>query len=112
MSASPRRAELRTLERRAARRASSEPVVVTVADGPFAGWSATVRTDFPASTLALLEGETIVGILEALDAIVIEHNYPNAKTGELAESIAEVDWRALKVVAPLIMKAIADVPFE
>lgn len=97
-------------KRRPARRPAPRTVTVTIPDGAFAGWEATCRADFPAKLLAKLESGKAADIVEVLDAIVVEHNFPNAQD-ELATSLAEVDpYDGLMVVAGALFDAIGKLP--
>lgn len=103
-------ATVRQLNRRPAKRPERRQVTVRVAEGAYAGWEATARVDFPASTLADLESGRIVRLIAALDVIVVEHNMPNAKD-EVAERMGDVDpYEGLLEIGGLIFEAIAKFP--
>lgn len=57
---------------------------------PYEGWTATVRLDFPARILFDLGSGELDQVCEGLDAIIVEHNFPD-ETGNLAKSMADVD---------------------
>ena len=83
---------------------------VTIGKGDFEGWEATARADFPAGLLADLQSGSIDKIIGVLDAIVIDHNFPDAND-ELAKSMADVDpYGGLMEVASGIFDAIAKLP--
>lgn len=83
---------------------------VTIEKGDFAGWEATARADFPAGLLSDLTSGNIDRIMKVLDAIVIDHNFPNSDD-ELAERMADVDpYAGLLEVAGQIFDAIGKLP--
>ncbi len=93
-----------------AARPPARTVEVEVAKGPFAGWAASARADFPAGLLVDLESGTAAGVIAALKVIVLEHNMPNT-AGELAATLDEVDpYDGLMVVAGEILGAIRTLP--
>jgi len=101
---------VRQIKRRPAKRPTVRLVTVTVEDGDFTGWEATARADFPASLLADLEGGHVARIIDALDAIIVDHNFPNAKD-EIAASMGEVDpYGGLLEVAERIFNEIGKLP--
>jgi hypothetical protein len=82
-----------TTKRAQAQRAASLPPLRSFTlhgAGPFAGWEAEARADFPASVLANLQSGDIGRIMEALDSIIISHNFPDS-ADQLAATMAEVD---------------------
>ena len=85
-------------------------VTVTIEDGDFAGWEATARADFPARILADFDSGKVDRIIHALDAIIVDHNFPNAED-ELATDMAEVDpYAGLVAVAEKVFDAIGKLP--
>jgi hypothetical protein len=79
---------------RQARKAAARPAprTVTVDDlgGAYAGWSATMRVDWPAGWMQAVEAGELAGILMVLDRAVTTHNMPDAD-GNIAATMAEVD---------------------
>lgn len=90
----------------------SEPRTATaeLPDGPYAGWSVTVRADFKARILADLTSTDVDRILSALRKIVLDHNLPDDETGERAADLADVDYGGLMAVAGAAMTAIQRLP--
>lgn len=76
-------------KKRAAKRPERRTVHV-VLSAPFEGWEATFLADFPLRVLADLEGNDVIGMGRGLDALVVEHNFPDAKD-EVATSMLEVE---------------------
>ncbi len=98
------------LRKKAAKRPAPRTVEITVRGGDFDGWSATARADFPAGLLADLQSGQISRIIGVLDAVVIEHNMPDAND-EVAATMSEVDpYSGLMEVATAIFDAIAKLP--
>lgn len=94
----------------AARPAARTVSIEIPAGQPFAGWRATAAADFPAGRLADLQSGRIDRILETLEAIILEHNFPNLDD-ELAATLADVaPYDGLLVVAAAIFEAIAKLP--
>lgn len=105
MTAAPRQ-----IRRRPAKRPEARTVHVLIAKGDFTGWEATARADFPAGLLSDLTSGNIDRIMKVLDAIVIDHNFPDMND-ELATSMAEVDpYAGLLEVAGQIFDAIGNLP--
>jgi hypothetical protein len=103
-------ATVRQLKRHAAKRPAARTITVTIAEGEYEGWEATARADFPASVLVDLESGRISRVIAALDAIVVDHNLPNAKD-ELAASMTEVDpYQGLLVIAGEIFDRLGKLP--
>lgn len=103
------RAERRSWAK-AARRPPARTVQVEIKEGPFAGWAAEARADFPAGVLMDLAGGELGPIMEALDLIVIGHNMPNAKD-QIATAIRDVDpYEGLLAIAGEIFDAIGKLP--
>lgn len=103
-------AQPRQLHRKPAARPAARTVTATIAKGDFAGWEATARADFPARLLADLQSGNIARIIGVLDAIIVDHNFPNADD-ELATSMGDVDpYTGLMEVAGAIFDAIAKLP--
>jgi hypothetical protein len=93
-----------------ARRPAARTVRVEIPDGDYAGWSATVLADFPAGLLAKLQSPSVESILEVLDTIIVEHNFPNSRD-ELAASMAEVDpYGGLMTIAGRIFDELGKLP--
>lgn len=101
-------ATVRQLKRRPAKRPASRTVDVTLG-GDYAGWEATCRADFPAKLIADLQAGSLDRIIAALDAIVIDHNFPN-DADEIAATLAEVDYVALGMLAQELTDALAKLP--
>lgn len=105
MSANPRQ-----IRRRPASRPAARTVSVTIASGDFAGWEATARADFPARLLADLQSGSIERIIAVLDAIVVDHNFPD-QSDELAATMGDVDpYDGLMEVAGAIFDGISKLP--
>lgn len=79
-------------------------------DDPYAGWEATAKADFKAKHLAALESGKVERIIPVLDAIIIEHNFPDADTGERAASMGDVDVGGMAAAAGKIFDAIGKLP--
>lgn len=76
-----------------AKKAAPRPTPRTVhiaLEGPFAGWEATLRTDFPLRILSELSSDDVTTITGALDRLVVEHNFPDSKDN-VAASMLDVD---------------------
>lgn len=74
-----------------AARPAPRTVSIEIPDGDFAGWSATMRTDFPARTLlAIQDADNPATVLAAYDALIVAHNLPDSD-GKLARSLMDVD---------------------
>lgn len=96
-------------KRRAAKRPAPRTVSVT-GKGDFSEWEATARADFPARVLADLQSGSIERIMLGLDAVVVEHNFPDAD-GEIAETMADVDpYDGLLEISAGIFDAIGKLP--
>lgn len=103
-------AQPRPIRRRAARRPAPRVVTVTIEAGDFAGWSATARADFPARLLADMQSGDIGRLLAVLDAIIVEHNFPNSEDG-IAATMNDVDpYGGLVEVAGELFDAIGKLP--
>lgn len=88
-----------------------EPRTVEVElDGDFAGWKCKARADWKAKEIAALESGKVDRILPVLDAIIIEHNFPDQGTGERAATMGDVDWNGLAKVAGQIFDAVSALP--
>lgn len=97
-------------KRKAAKRPAARTVTVTVAEGDFAGWSATARADFPARLVEGLESGKIAEVLGVLEVIIVEHNMPD-EHDDVAAHLSDVDpYAGLLAVANLIGEAIAKLP--
>lgn len=95
--------------RKAAKRPPAREVSAT-GSGEFAEWTCRARADFPARVLADLQSGSIERIMVALDAIVLEHNFPDA-AGEIAKTMADVDpYDGLLDVSARIFDAIGTLP--
>lgn len=79
-----------TGKRKAAQRPEPRTVSHTIQDGLYAGWSATMRADWPAGWMQAIEAGDLDGIMGVLDKAIVEHNMPDA-TGDVAERMADVD---------------------
>ena len=105
MSSQPRQ-----IRRRPASRPAPRTVSVEIRKGDFTGWEATARADFPARLLADLQSGQIGRIIDVLDAIIVDHNFPN-EADELAERMGDVDpYAGLMEVAGAIFEAIGKLP--
>ena len=103
-------ANVRELKRRPARRPAARTVEVGIAEGDFEGWRCTAKVDFPARHLAALQSRDAGAFLEVMDAIIVDHNFPNDRD-ELAESMADVDpYAGLVAMASAIFDAIGALP--
>jgi hypothetical protein len=101
---------MREIKRRPAKRPAMRTVTVAIEDGDFAGWEATARADFPAKYLADFDSGKIERIITALDAIIVDHNFPNAED-EIAATMADVDpYTGLVAVADKVFDAISKLP--
>lgn len=76
-------------KKRAAKRPERRTVHV-VLSAPFEGWEATFRADFSMKVLSDLEGNDVLAMGRGLDALVVEHNFPDAND-EVAASMLEVE---------------------
>jgi len=100
---------VREIKRRPAKRPAIRTVTVKL-EGDFEGWEATARVDFPAKYLADFDSGKLERIIVALDAIVVEHNFPNAED-EIAQSMGDVDpYAALTEFADKLFDAIGKLP--
>jgi hypothetical protein len=88
-----------------------EPRTVTVrGEGAYETWEVTARADFPARILFDLQSKDLATFFDALDRIVVTHNFPG-EDGELAPSMADVDPReGAQLLAGRIFDAIAALP--
>lgn len=103
-------ATVRQLKPRPAKRPTPRTVEVGIPEGDFAGWRCTARVDFPARHLAALQSRDAMAFLEVMDAIIVEHNFPNS-ADELAETMADVDpYSGLVTMAKAIFDAIGALP--
>lgn len=99
-----------TARRRPAKRPPTRTVHVLVAEGDFAGWEATAKADFPARLLGDLQSGNVDRLIGVLDAIIVEHNFPNVDD-ELAERMGDVDpYAGLMKVGGDILDAIGKLP--
>lgn len=88
-----------------------EPRTVEVKlDGAFEGWEATVRADFKAKYWADLYSGEPDRFLPVLTAQTIEHNFPDQDTGELAETIGDVDLAGVTAMIEKLSKVIGALP--
>lgn len=102
-------AEPRKLHRKAAKRPTPRTVTV-VLSGDFEGWEATAKADFPAALIGDLQSGNVERIIGALDAIVIDHNLPNAED-EIAAKMMDVDpYTGLMEIASEVFDAIGKLP--
>jgi hypothetical protein len=103
------RAELRAIAGVAAR-PPARTVEIAIEDGPYAGWRATIRLDFPTRLLIGFQSGVLSEILASLELIVIDHNFPD-ENGERAASLVDVDpFAGLLAIANEIGTALAAVP--
>jgi hypothetical protein len=103
------RAELRAITGVAAR-PPARTATVSIEDGPYAGWRATIRLDFPTRLLIGFQSGILADILASLELIVLEHNFPN-EAGERAASLADVDpYSGLLAISNEIGTALGAVP--
>jgi hypothetical protein len=75
------------------RSAAARPEVRTVTlslPEPYAGWTFTARTDYPARVLEDLTSDNIFQVARALNLIVLEHNFPDIN-GNVAGDLMDVD---------------------
>ena len=101
---------VRQLRRRAAKRPAPRTVNVVIKEGEFAGWEATAKADFPARLLVDLQSGEISKILAVLDAIIIDHNFPDVND-EIATAMADVDpYPALLTIAGEIFDEMSKLP--
>jgi hypothetical protein len=102
--------EPRPLRRKAAKRPQARTVSVKLEAGDFAGWEAMARADFPARLLGDLQSGSIDRIIGVLDAIVVDHNLPDAND-EIAVTMADVDpYAGLMAIANEIFDAMGKLP--
>lgn len=100
-----------TTSRRPARKPKPRTVQVTVPDGDFAGWSCTAKADFPSRILSDLQSGNLDRIMAALDAIVVDHNFPSEAGDTVAKTMADVDpYTGLMKVAGDVFAAIQALP--
>ena len=98
-------------QRRAvAKRPAARVAEITVKAGPYAGWWAKIRADFPARILAEFNSGDIDRVLAAFASLVVEHNLPDS-SGELATDLMDVDpYGGLVAIAAEVADAIAALP--
>ena len=97
-------------KRRPAKRPTPRTITVGMAEGDFAGWQCEAKIDFPASLLADLQSQDAIRFLHVMDAIVVDHNFPNADD-EIAATMADVDpYSGLVAMARQIFDAIGALP--
>lgn len=74
-----------------AARPAPRTVTVTIPDGDFAGWSATMKVDFPARVLLDIQNSDDPEVsLGAYDRLITSHNLPDSD-GNLAKSLLDVE---------------------
>lgn len=96
--------------RKPAKRPAPRTVEVTIAGGDFDGWWCVARADFPARVLGDMQSGSIDRIMRALDAVIVDHNFPGPDD-ELATSMGEVDpYDGLMTVAGRVIDAIGKLP--
>ena len=95
--------------RRVARNAPPRTVEIEVAEGPYAGWWARMRVDFPAGWLIDLQSGDFGRVLAVLGRIVVEHNFPD-ELGEPATALDQVDVEGLLAVTEAFGEARRNLP--
>ena len=84
--------------------------VHVVLSGEFDGWEATAWADFPAKLIADLASGNVERVIGVLDAIIIDHNMPNAQD-KLAANMGDVDpYDGLMRIGAAIFDAIGKLP--
>lgn len=85
-------------------------IPVKIADGNYAGWECVAKADFKARRIADLTSGDFTRILDALNVIIVSHNFPDQDTGEHAEDLGEVDFRGLSAVIEQMTEALSSLP--
>ena len=98
---------------RGAKRAAKRPAprtVHVVLTGDYEGWECTARADFPARVLENFQSDSMERIMAALDAIILDHNFPNDQD-EVAEFMSDVSpFGGVTAAADAIWTAIGKLP--
>lgn len=85
-------------------------VVIGFDEGRFAGWRARVVVEWPASLIEEFESKDAGRILAAADALIVAHNFPDAK-GAHAKRLADVDpFQGVAAVIGLAMRSSSSLP--
>lgn len=80
----------RKRKRSTASRPAPRTIEVRLIEGPYVGWQATVRVDFPAKVLEDMESGNASRVIAAAERIIVVHNFPDAEGFE-AERLIDVD---------------------
>ncbi|HEV8282351.1 MAG TPA: hypothetical protein VGQ02_10850 [Candidatus Limnocylindrales bacterium] len=98
------------VKKRAAKRPPTRTVEVGIAEGDFEGWRATLKVDFPAKLLEEFESGSAQRVINALQRLVVDHNFPDAE-GEVAATLMDVDpYTGLVAIADAYLSAIRALP--
>lgn len=95
--------------RKPAKQPARRTVTVTLA-GEFEEWAFTARADFRAKVIADLQSGDMDRIIRALDSVLVDYNFPDADTGELADGMGNVDTEGLGAVLDGLFDAIGKLP--
>lgn len=97
-------------KRRPAKRPAGRTVHVVIAEGDFEGWEATAKADFPARLLADLQSGSVERLIGVLEAIIVDHNFPDAED-EIAVHMGDVDpYDGLMTLGGELLDAIGKLP--
>lgn len=101
-------ATVRQMKRKAAKKPEARTVTVDVPGFP--EWQCTARADFPAKILADLQSDQIDRIFSALDAVILDHNFPDM-AGDIAAAMTEVDpYEGALAAAAAVFDAFGKLP--
>ena len=94
----------------AARSSAPKRTVTVKLTGDFEGWEATVQADFKAKYWADIYSADPDRFIPVLTKVVLEHNFPDDETGELAATIGDVELAAMTQLIEGMSKAIGALP--
>lgn len=98
------------MTRRVAGRRPAPRTVEVTGLGEYETWRAKARADFPARLLDPMETGKLGPIMDALDKIILEHNFPDTD-GSIADSLSDVDpYDGVVHMAGQITEAITRLP--
>jgi hypothetical protein len=96
-------------KKRPAKRLEARTVTVALT-GDHEGWEATVQADFKAKYWADIYSGDPDRFIPVLTKVVVEHNFPDEETGELAETIGDVELSGMSALIEGMTKAIGALP--